>query len=354
MVSSKDVRARAVAGVIAAIAVVALSACGSSGKKAEAVQPDATTKTTTARASAVPAATAVLVARNNTLSAQDANGRMLKTLATSAAGTHIRAAQLTKDHKTIWYQAGKGDSLGGCGDVFSKDLASGIVTKRALDVSAFAIDAAGTKLATAPGCAAHRLDRRLLNLATNVAATYHGEPTTTDEQGNTVDKDGVIVRMAFSPAGDELATLDCFQACISDVWNVASGSPAKLAAFHQRKIEGQRGAYAVAWTSTGLYFVDTTDLCCESYTGGGTFAVYRYDSKTLALAKTVAESETHYWIHDIAPTPDGLFVTASKFTGHGPTSYDDDKVPHLYRVGTAWQFVDVTDAEYSGMIFPVS
>ncbi|HYL52389.1 MAG TPA: hypothetical protein VEZ15_10495 [Acidimicrobiia bacterium] len=309
--------------VIAALTIAAITGPAPAPNRVDVSGPGST-------ADPLVAGTVMLDSRASFVVAVGADGSQVATLVNAARGV-IVDAQLTRDHRWLWYlSVAKTKQAGAeCGEVVRADIMRGTSTIVAHAVS-FAISPDGTRLALAgggdgagPAClsltgAAARASVVVTDLASQARSTW------TDEVGPRVT---AFNQMRWSNDGRSIVTRICAKTCAS---LVAYDVPANLGApLHSRTLDrsGFPGETpSAAFGPDGSLFVLERNVAADWRDHVQSLVVY--DAATLAHPTTELRVDFHWDLKEVVPTEAGTFVvvTERSETGQatGPTA--------LYRV----------------------
>ena len=258
---------------------------------------------------ALPEGTVLLAARGRDVVALDDGGHTLATMIHAGRGA-IQYAQVTADHRWLWYLSRKGTD-GTCADVVRADIdgrSSKIITR----ASAFAISPDGARLALFGAG----------DLANNRCVT---KPTAAQPTRVVVEQlDGGqsaalaatnVTALRWSPDGAYLVTVRCSGArCLSlERMDVPRDLRLSLVRNHGFA-EVPAGQSFVTFGVDGLYVL-------QSSPSGQ--AVDRYDPGTLEFAGVRVATDRHWSVSQVAPTAGATFVVATRAPGR----------PGLYVVG---------------------
>jgi hypothetical protein len=270
-------RRRVLTGLSVAAAFVTAVAVGAAMVEQTPARPSVTVQPPVAAvADPVFANVVMLDARGPYVVALDAGGHQRATLVTAKRG-NVVDAQLTADHRTLWYLSVAGRAGVDCGEVVRADVRSGeshIITRAA----SFAISPDGRRLALAGSCVP----------GVEVREVPSGATVPVDLPADRV------IPMRWSPDGSSVLARGCAATCSPLVSFNSSGS------VHVVDAAGLSGAYA----PSGVY-------------------VLRRDAIVLN-GTTVLPLDNRWDVAQVAPTPAGTFVVATPRDPPGPRA--------LYRI----------------------
>jgi hypothetical protein len=259
------------------------------------------------------AGTVMLDSRASFVVAVGADGGQVATLVNAGRGTIIDA-QLTRDHRWLWYLSVAKTKKAGveCGEVVRADIRRGTSAIVARGVS-FAISPDGTRLALAGGgdfaggtclpITDAKVPARVVitDLATEARSTW------TDEGGARVH---AFNQMRWSNDGRALVTRMCDDTCES---LVAYAVPDSLGPTLRFRIVDRSGFSGVrpsaAFGPDGRLFVLERNVAGHWRDHVQTIAVY--DGVTLERSTTVLRVDFGWDLKEVVPTEAGIFVVGS-------------------------------------------
>ena len=236
----------------------------------------------------------MLDARDAFVVALDANGHQVETLVTAVRGKVVYA-QLTSDHRTLWYLSVAGRAGVDCGELVRADIASG-ASQIVGHAVAFGISADGARIAVSgrDGCApAPGARLAVRDLATN--------------EFSTAGVAAVPTAISWSPDGRRIVTSTCASTCEAlRVFDVPQRLGAAL------RGQGLDAAGFAAFGSDGLYVVERN-------------LVMRFEGATLRDDTTVLSDESRDLLQ-VVPAASGTMVVAR------PLGAPSSEPPGLFRI----------------------
>jgi hypothetical protein len=304
--------------------------------------------TTTATAPIIdplPSGSVMLQVSGRTISAIDIDGHRTGTLVTEFAGRTVINAQLTTDHRTLWY-ATKANDNQSCPEIVKLDLQTGAhsVVGHADD---FALTTDGSKLLLVwpysdawvanncrpvplpSGVSRYEAAYVVRDFTDNAQGAFGGESQPGDRGA------GPSGRVWLSPAGDEIITTECVPTgCTTQTYDVS------IHPIHPLPFGGAPGPACDCSTFVSgrgaLYGIDRAHVDAP-----GTRLV-RFDPTNLSAAEVVVLQSTNVAMTAVAPVSAGTFVV-----GH-PTG---STTSSLYRVQrNALHLIGPLE---SGTVFPI-
>jgi len=333
----------AAAVVIAALAIAAITGRPPAPNRVDVNGPGST-------ADPLAAGTVMLDSRSSFVVAVGADGSQVATLVNAARGVIIDA-QLTTDHRWIWYlSVAKTKKAGAeCGEVVRADILRGTSTIVAHAVS-FAISPDGTRLALAGGgdgagaaClpltdAAVRARVAVTDLASQARSTW------TDAVGPRVN---AFNQMRWSNDGRSIVTRVCAATCASIVaYDVPAnlGAPLQLRTLDRSGFLGEQPS--AAFGPDGRLFVLERNVAAEWRDHVQSLVVY--DAATLAHPTADLRVDFHWDLKEVVPTEVATFVVGTERSESGQAT----RPTALYRVEHGNLVAVKTFADF-GVLTPV-
>ena len=286
--------AAAMATTLATVAIVH----GAAGRRAVtvAVQPGSP-----AQHDALPAGTVLLAARGLDVIALDARGHTLATMIHAERGS-IRYAQVTADHRWLWYLSLKhGASV--CGDVVRADIdgrSSRIITQAVT----FDISPDGTRLALYGA-------GDLVHGSCRAAATRSAPNHILVEDIATATSTSIaasnVSQLHWSPDGAYLVSASCTRDSCTPLERIDVPRDLRLSLVRNPGVVPISATRSiVSFGSDGLYALD--DANPNAATSRDT--VDLYDARTLQFAARTLTVDARWTVSQVAPTPAGVYVVA--------------------------------------------
>jgi hypothetical protein len=294
----------------------------------------------------LPAGTVMLDARQSYVVAVDAGGHQVATLVNVQRGTVIDA-QLTSDHRWLWYLSVAGRAGKDCGEVVRADVNSGTSEIMARAVS-FAISPDGTRLARATG---DELEDGCVSL-THIDTRAHlvisdlrtGDRSTWVDQAS--PRASVFSQMRWSNDGRNVVTRVCGQSCESLVrFEVPNQLGGALRSYVITR-SGFLGMRPPAAFGPGSALYVLTRNITQSWREHAQELLV-YDGDTFEPTGNLLRVDWRWDLEEVVPTAAGVFVVGTPTDEHGrPTG-----LTGMFRVENG-ELVHVKDFDY-GVMTPV-
>jgi hypothetical protein len=279
---------------------------------------------------ALPAGTVLLAAKGRDVVALDATGHTLATMIHAERGA-IQYAQVTADHRWLWYLSRKG--AGACADVVRADI-DGRTSKIVTQAAGFAISPDGSRLALfGAGDIAHH--------ACIVPGAVHPTRVVVEDvntgQTSALADATEITGLQWAPGGTDLIALSCTPTQCNPLQRIDVPSDLRLPLVrHDALFDSTSRSSSAAFGADGLYVLQT------SARGQ---AVATYDPQTFELADTLLTIDARWRVLQVAPTDTTTFVVVAA----------DHRHPSLYEINTSrrLQLVRSTDPGVLTPVFPL-